>query len=71
MALNAAIDTSVLNNLGLLQEPQKNQANAELGEDAFLKLIIAQMENQDPLKPMENGQFLSQFNEPYFNKLLA
>jgi len=56
----AAIDTNVLGDLGLLQEPKKNQASAEMGEDAFLKLIIAQMENQDPLKPMENGQFMSQ-----------
>jgi len=55
-----AIDTNVLSNLGLLQQPQTRQVNSDLGEDAFLKLIIAQMENQDPLKPMENGQFLSQ-----------
>ena len=56
----AAIDTNVLGNLGLLQAPKKPQANAEMGEDAFLKLIIAQMENQDPLKPMENTEFMSQ-----------
>ncbi len=32
----------------------------ELGQDDFLELMVAQMENQDPTKPMDNFQFLSQ-----------
>ena len=28
--------------------------------DAFLNLFVAQMKNQDPLSPMENGEFLAQ-----------
>ena len=56
----AAIDTNVLSNLGLLQKPATREANSDMGEDAFMKLIIAQMENQDPLKPMENTEFMSQ-----------
>ncbi len=55
-----AIDTNVLGDLGLLQQPKTRQASSEMGEDAFMKLIIAQMENQDPLKPMDNGEFMSQ-----------
>jgi len=43
-----AIDTNVLGDLGLLQQPKTRQASSEMGEDAFMKLIIAQMENQDP-----------------------
>ena len=31
-----------------------------LGKDDFLKLLITQMQNQDPLSPMDNSQFLSQ-----------
>lgn len=31
-----------------------------LGKDDFLKLLITQMQNQDPLSPMDNSQFLAQ-----------
>src|SRR5690606_34443268 len=32
----------------------------ELGQKAFLKLMITQLENQDPLSPQENGEFIAQ-----------
>lgn len=31
-----------------------------LGQDAFLKLMITQFKNQDPFKPLDSGEFLSQ-----------
>ncbi len=34
--------------------------NQELGQDAFLQLMVAQMKNQDPTKPADPTQFLSQ-----------
>ncbi|MDX1735615.1 MAG: flagellar hook assembly protein FlgD [Halioglobus sp.] len=33
---------------------------SELGQEDFLELMVAQLENQDPTKPMDNFQFLSQ-----------
>ena len=31
-----------------------------LGRDTFLKLLITQLQNQDPLSPQDNGEFLAQ-----------
>ena len=39
---------------------QKTRANDELGQAQFLELMTAQLQYQDPLKPMENGDFLGQ-----------
>ncbi|PIE68959.1 MAG: flagellar hook capping protein [Deltaproteobacteria bacterium] len=33
---------------------------SELGKDAFLQLLVTQLENQNPLEPMEDTQFISQ-----------
>jgi flagellar basal-body rod modification protein FlgD len=50
---------SMLDQLGLSRKPEKKNSN-ELGADAFMKLMLTQMQNQDPLSPMENGDFLAQ-----------
>lgn len=34
--------------------------NSPLDRDAFLKLLITQLGNQDPLKPMDDTQFISE-----------
>ena len=36
------------------------QGSSELGQEQFLELLVAQLQNQDPSKPVENGEFLTQ-----------
>lgn len=35
-------------------------ANDALGYDAFLKLLMAQMQNQDPMQPMNSSDYVAQ-----------
>jgi flagellar basal-body rod modification protein FlgD len=48
--------------LGSLQLTSSSgtKAKKELGQEDFLALMIQQLKNQDPLKPMENGEFIGQ-----------
>jgi flagellar basal-body rod modification protein FlgD len=39
---------------------KSTQSNQQLGQNEFLKLMIAQLKNQDPMKPTDPNQFLSQ-----------
>ena len=57
MATN--VDLTYLNRTtsGSSTAATQNQAGAE---DRFLKLLVAQMQNQDPLNPMDNAQVTSQ-----------
>jgi flagellar basal-body rod modification protein FlgD len=43
-----------------LNERAATGARDKVGQDQFLELMITQLKNQDPMKPMDNGQFLSQ-----------
>ena len=40
--------------------PVPANPNQRLGQDEFLRLMITQLQNQDPFEPMENGDFIGQ-----------
>lgn len=42
------------------QQPIIKNQPGQLGQEDFLRLLVVQMENQDPTKPMDNSEFLSQ-----------
>jgi len=37
--------------------------NQELGRDAFLQLLVEQLQNQDPLEPVDNSEMIAQLAE--------
>lgn len=53
------IDTKLLDSLNLSQRNEQKKSD-ELGQKDFLKLMTAQLNHQDPMKPMEGGEFFNQ-----------
>ncbi|MDG1937687.1 MAG: flagellar hook assembly protein FlgD [Pseudomonadales bacterium] len=56
--INSSTSSDIINSLGT----KTNAATEEqdLGKDAFLQLMIAQLQNQDPLSPAKNEDFIAQ-----------
>jgi len=42
------------------ESAEQKKDNEELGQNEFLQLMTTQLANQDPLAPMENGDFMGQ-----------
>lgn len=53
------VDVSALTSAGTTPAPERTGPR-QLGQDDFLKLLITQLKNQDPLKPTDNTEFVSQ-----------
>ncbi|MCP4433034.1 MAG: flagellar hook assembly protein FlgD [Gammaproteobacteria bacterium] len=59
--MNEIDKANLFGQLGLNgNQEQKTKANDDLGQAEFLELMTTQLKFQDPLKPMENGDFLAQ-----------
>jgi flagellar basal-body rod modification protein FlgD len=54
------INTQLLDSLGLNSSAQTSKSSESLGQSDFLELMTTQLMNQDPLKPMESGEFFNQ-----------
>lgn len=54
--------STIDNYIGGITEPSKVKTfgTKELGQNDFLKLLSAQLQHQDPMEPMENGEFISE-----------
>jgi flagellar basal-body rod modification protein FlgD len=49
-----------VNAVGSSVTPATSELSRALGKDDFLKLLVAQLSNQDPMNPMDNGEFVAQ-----------
>jgi flagellar basal-body rod modification protein FlgD len=56
--MTTPIDNSALSGLGL--NVPVAEAKKEMGQEDFLHLMVTQLKNQDPFKPLESGEFLGQ-----------
>lgn len=56
MTTTAGVSGSTSSYTGTAEGKQVGQ----LGKDDFLKLLVAQLRNQDPMKPMDDTQFIGQ-----------
>jgi flagellar basal-body rod modification protein FlgD len=55
---NLAINTVNTNYNSLSTTERK--VKSELGKDEFLKILVTQLQNQDPMNPMQDSEFISQ-----------
>ncbi|MDB4234925.1 flagellar biosynthesis protein FlgJ [Sulfitobacter sp.] len=58
----AAAQQAIFDKLGINTNKTAEQRGSsdKLGQDDFLQLMTAQLQNQDPFAPMENGDFIAQ-----------
>lgn len=56
------INTQLLDSLGISSTAKSSASDTSdvLGQSDFLKLMTTQLQNQDPTKPMESGDFFNQ-----------
>ncbi|MDZ7924533.1 MAG: flagellar hook assembly protein FlgD [Marinagarivorans sp.] len=60
MTVSNVAQSGVLDDYNITTKNKDEPKSNDLGQKAFLKLMITQMENQDPLSPQENSEFVAQ-----------
>lgn len=58
--INPIAGNSVFDSLGLGAVKDEEKDQGQLGLEQFLKIMTTQLQSQDPLEPMDNGDFLGQ-----------
>lgn len=56
---NNSVNNTTFDNLGLALK-QDTSKTKKIGQEQFLELMVAQLKNQDPTKPLQSGEFLGQ-----------
>jgi flagellar basal-body rod modification protein FlgD len=58
--MSTSTTTGVTGTTGTPTQLDRTDSKGSLGQDAFLKLLVAQMQHQDPLAPTDSSQMMSQ-----------
>ncbi len=58
--VDAVSNTALYDSLGFNPKVEEDKGQGALGLDQFLSIMTTQLQNQDPLEPMDNGEFLGQ-----------
>ncbi len=56
----AATNNPLFGELSIANKREVDNGGEELGQSAFLELMITQLKHQDPLSPQDNGEFIAQ-----------
>jgi flagellar basal-body rod modification protein FlgD len=54
--------SAITGNTAAASTPTVAQSKATSTQDQFLKLLVTQMQNQDPMSPMSSSEFMSQMS---------
>lgn len=57
---DTSINTGLLSDISQANAQPQVEADDELGQDVFLKLMVTQLSNQNPLDPLDNTEFVAQ-----------
>jgi len=62
--INIGITDGTLESIGFTADNTSEKSSGDqLGKDAFLQLLVAQMKNQDPLQPTSNQEYISELTQ--------